>query len=108
MNPCQRSQFRSVAEFAEPLPPGTEARLFGLLKPPSYEVNLYAEVPVDSNAMTLRLTIDDYPRAFTYRVPCSRGSLDLPEELDLLQMRILDMPDGKLFQAPRQADSDQL
>lgn len=89
------------AEIVEPLPPGTESQLDGELKAPQYEANLFVKVPSDdSRTLTLRLHVDDFPRAFVYRVPIGVQALDIPEELDLREIRIQSPKAGKVYTAP--------
>jgi hypothetical protein len=44
--------------------------------------------------------VDDYPRAFSYRVPLGTSSINLPEEIDLLEIRITAPPAGQAYRAP--------
>jgi hypothetical protein len=53
--------------------------------------------------VTLRLTVDDYPRAIFYRVPTSGETSDVPEDLDSLAVRIVGLPDGNVYKPPTQS-----
>ena len=56
---------RVECEFVEPLMPDAENRLAGVVEAPTFEANLYAEVPSGSGRrMTLYLHVDGVPRAF--------------------------------------------
>ncbi len=89
------------ADFAKPLPAGTQAQLDGEINEPDYAANLFAEVPaVLGKKLTLRLTVDGYPREFVYHVPCGVQSSDVPEETDLREIRILSPSADKAFKAP--------
>lgn len=88
-------------DVVEPLPPGTESQLDGEIKSPQYEANLFVDVPSDDpRTLTLRINVDDFPRAFVYRVPIGVQSVDIPEELDLREIRILSPRPGKIYTAP--------
>jgi hypothetical protein len=87
-------------QIVEPLPPGGEARLDGILTPSQPELFLYCEVPFDlQRVVTLQIHVDRYPRAFVYRVPCGADALDI-SEAEPLALRILSPPPGKAFAAP--------
>ncbi|MCO6456238.1 MAG: carboxypeptidase regulatory-like domain-containing protein, partial [Pirellulaceae bacterium] len=89
------------AEIVEPLPQTVQARLEGELKAPDYQAVLYANIPaVPRRTVTLRVHVDDYPRAFVFRVPCGVHSRSLPEEEHLMQVRIVSPQANKAFQAP--------
>jgi hypothetical protein len=88
-------------EIADPLPADAEVRLDGELKAPAYEANLYAEVQSAlGRVVPVRLHVDGYPRAFVYRVPCNAQMVDIPEEADLLAVRIASLPRGLVYKAP--------
>jgi hypothetical protein len=50
--------------------------------------------------VTLALSVDDYPRAIYYRVPVSGETSDIPEDLDLLAVRIAALPEGAIYKPP--------
>ena len=57
-----------------------EGKLKGTIQFPDNRARLFVNVPVrPAREVVLRLNIDDYPRAFTFRVPCGEPSRDLPE-----------------------------
>ena len=90
-----------TCEFPEPLARGTEAQLQGRIQPPDYQARLYVEAPAsESRVQTLYLTIDGYPRAFVYRVPCGPPAVDLPEAADVLEARITAPAEGTMLKAP--------
>lgn len=85
-----------------PVPPaGTQTRLDGELTAPDYEANLYADiVPDPGKTLTVRISVDGYPRAFIYRVPLGMASPDVAESLDLREVRILAPLSGAAYKAP--------
>jgi hypothetical protein len=88
-------------ELLGDVPPAVEARLDGHLKAPDFEADLFAGVPAEvGRVLTLRLDVDGYPRAFIYRVPCHDGSVDLPEVIDLLDLRVTSPPTGLALKTP--------
>jgi hypothetical protein len=89
------------ADIATPLPPGTQAQLDADVKAPDYVANLFCELPADAaKVVTVRLTVDGYPRAFVYHVPCGIQSSDLAEETDLREVRILSPAAETAYRAP--------
>ena len=92
------AEIKVRAQFVEPLAEDAERRLDGELRSPHYAADLYAEVESSPQRVaTVRLDIDGYPRAFVFRVPCSSHSTELPEERDLLDVRITDLPNGRNY-----------
>jgi hypothetical protein len=92
---------RIHAEIVAPLPPGTQAQLDAELKAPDYVANLFCELPADAGkVVTVRLTVDGYPRAFVYHVPLGIQSSDLAEETDLREIRILAPEVEAAYKAP--------
>ncbi len=92
---------RIRGEIAEPLPVDAERQLDGVLHRGKDEAELYVEIPQSPGQfVTLRLTIDDYPRAIYYRVPIGGETSDIPEELDLLAVRIAGLPAGTIYKPP--------
>lgn len=89
------------AEFVTALTSDAESRLEGTIEAPSFAASLYAEVPEGADReATVYLHVDEFPRAFVYRVPCDAHSLDIPPEEDLVAVRITDLPDGTVFGVP--------
>jgi hypothetical protein len=75
------------------------------LKSPATEAELFVEVPSAAGKfVTLRLTVDDYPRAIFFRVPCSGETSDVPEDLDLPRLTSRSCPRDDL-QAAAAGDS---
>ncbi len=92
---------RVRAEIVPPLPTGAESELDGHLDPSQEELHLMAEVPPESGkVLTVRLSVDGYPRAFVYRVPCGVQSSEVPEETDLREVRITSPDADAAFKAP--------
>jgi hypothetical protein len=88
-------------EFPEPLARGTVAKLQGTITAPDYNAGLFIEAPLsESRVQRVYLTVDGYPRAFVYDVPCTRASTDLPEAGDLLEAVILSPTDAAMLKAP--------
>jgi hypothetical protein len=65
------------------------------------QAKLFINVPaVPPRTVTLYLNIDDYPRAFVYRVPCGAQSVDLPEAADLMDARLANINTTGTYQKP--------
>ena len=89
------------ADLVPPPPAGTQTRLDGEMTAPDYEAELYADIiPDPGKTLTLRISIDGYPRAFVYHVPLGAESPDVPESLDLREVRILLPLSGAAYKAP--------
>lgn len=92
---------RVHCEVLDPIPNEAERRLDGQLLAPNYETNLFVEVGDEPGRfVTIALRVDDYPRAFIYRVPCSAVAIDIPEDTDALGVEILQMTLGTQYKAP--------
>lgn len=92
---------RVACQVVEPLPAGTQARLSDELRAPDYAANLWIEAPLDpARVVTLTLSVDDYPRAFIFRVPCQETGKAIPAEEDWLAARVNAPADGAAFRAP--------
>lgn len=90
------------AHFAEPLPPGTQAKLAGRLQAPEFETELYADVPrSNAGVVNVNVDIDRYPRAFVFRVPCNTHAERISEETTMQAIRILEPLRRDAFGAPR-------
>jgi len=86
------------AEFVEPLEEAAERRLDGELRAPDFATDLYAEIEsAPQRTATVQLHVDGYPRAFVFRVPCWVHSVELPEQRDLLDVRITQLPQGRNY-----------
>ena len=86
------------AEFVEPLEEAAERRLEGELRAPDFATDLYAEIEsAPQRIATVQLHVDGYPRAFVYRVPCWAHSVELPEQRDLLDVRVVQLPQGRNY-----------
>ncbi len=92
---------RIHGDLAQPIPTEAERQLDAILKPGESEAELFVDVDATTGAfVTLRLTIDDYPRAMYFRVPTTGETSDLPEDLDLLSVRVTELPDGTVYKQP--------
>jgi len=88
-------------DILEPLPPDAERQLDAVLKPGDAEAEMYVEVPAAAGrVVTLRLTVDGYPRAIYYRVPTSGETSDIAEDLDTLAARVIELPKGAVYKPP--------
>ncbi|MFO0818868.1 MAG: hypothetical protein U1A77_13055 [Pirellulales bacterium] len=93
--------YRVSAEFPETLPPGTEAQLEGVVNAPGYEATLYAAIPTEVQRMvTVHLRVDDYPRAFSWRIDCGRTATKISPATDMLGVRITSPAAGASYRAP--------
>lgn len=92
---------RIHGDLAEPIPTEAERQLDAVLKPGDNEAELFVQVDSEPGGfVTLRLSIDDYPRAMYFRVPISGETSDVPEDLDLLAIRVTELPEGVVYKHP--------
>jgi len=92
---------RVACETLEPLPTGTQARLSDELRAPDYRAELWIQAPLDpARVVTLSLSVDDYPRAFLFRVPCQESGRDLAPEDDLMAIRVKSPVMDTAYKAP--------
>jgi hypothetical protein len=92
---------RIRGEIDPPLAVDAERQLDAVLNARTGEAELFAEIPsAAGRTVTLQLTIDDYPRAISFRVPCVGETADVPEDMDLLAARILGLPKGAIYKPP--------
>ena len=90
-----------VCEVAGELAAGTQGKLRDTLHATKPQANLFVNVPATpSQQVTLYLHVDDYPRAFVYRVPTGGQSVDIPELTDLTEVRLIQPETIAGFQAP--------
>lgn len=88
-------------DILEPLPPDAERQLDAVLRPGDAEAEMHVEVPAAAGrVVTLRLTVDGYPRAIYFRVPTSGETSDIAEDLDTLEARIVELPKGTVYKPP--------
>ena len=88
-------------DILEPLPADSERQLDAVLNPGDAEAEMHVEVPAAAGrVVTLRLTVDGYPRAIYFRVPCSGETSDVSEDLDTLAARIVELPKGDVYKPP--------
>lgn len=89
------------AQIIEALPIDAERELEGEIVPPNFEARLF--VAVESQAekfVTMHLSVDDYPRAFIFRIPCSENTTELPPILDAMAASITAPKSGSAYQSP--------
>ena len=61
------------AEIVEPLPLDAERELEGQIAAPNFEARLFVSVPSQPEKfLTMQISVDDYPRAFTFRIPAPK------------------------------------
>ncbi|MDZ4782199.1 MAG: hypothetical protein SGJ19_18280 [Planctomycetia bacterium] len=95
---------RVACETLEPLPTGTQARLSDELRAPDYRAQLWIEAPLDpARVVTLAISVDGYPRAFLFRVPCQESGSDLAPVDDVLAIRVKAPATDAAFHAPASA-----
>ena len=88
-------------DILEPLPPDAERQLDATLLPGDSQAEMHVEVPAATGrVVTLRLTVDGYPRAIYFRVPTSGETSDIPEDLDTLAARVVELPKGTIYKPP--------
>ncbi len=92
---------RVHVEVLDPIPSEAERRLDGQILAPNFETQLFVEVADEPGRyVNIAITVDDYPRAFLYRVPCSAIALDVPEDTDAVKVSLDPLPKGTLYKAP--------
>ena len=87
---------------------GKPLRARAVLTSPDAEDILVAEVPpATDRVVPLSLTVDGYPRAFVYSVPCDRRREDVPAnaDADLREIRILSPKGEAAFASPLTNDA---
>ena len=90
--------FRIECDFAVPLPRGTQARLEDVITPSKREAVLYADVAVSAaREEWLYLHVDDYPRAFVFRVPLWVSARGVPPVRNLSRIQILEPTAGAAY-----------
>jgi hypothetical protein len=93
---------RVSAELAEPIAPDAERQLAALLRPGQPPAEMFVEVPSAAGRVAnLRISVDGFPRAFLYQVPCSGDVADVAEDLEVLAVNLPPLPDGTIYQPPR-------
>ncbi|MCC6507995.1 MAG: hypothetical protein IT423_02735, partial [Pirellulaceae bacterium] len=76
------------------VPQGTEMQMDGLFSD-SQGVKLYCQLPVTAPAeLTFALDIDDFPRAFVFKVPCWRTQTNIPYQSGDQRIRIVQPEPG--------------
>lgn len=89
------------AEILEPIPDDATRELDADLVGPVFEAKLFVEaVSQLGKTLTLRISVDEYPRAFTFRVPCQGNTGYLPEVLDAMSTVITSPKPQTAFQSP--------
>ncbi|HTN74911.1 MAG TPA: carboxypeptidase-like regulatory domain-containing protein [Pirellulaceae bacterium] len=94
-----REGVRVHADFASALAAGAQARTSDVVSGAG-EVLLTGEIPPQAGrTVTVSIDVDDYPRAFTFDVPCfgERDNIAARERVDLEVARL---PSGKSYKAP--------
>ncbi|WP_010585272.1 carboxypeptidase-like regulatory domain-containing protein [Schlesneria paludicola] len=92
---------RIHAETVEPIADDAARELDADLAGPGFEAKMFVEVASRlEKAITLRLNVDDYPRAFTFRVPCQGNTGYLPEVLDAMSTSITFPKPQSSYQSP--------
>jgi hypothetical protein len=88
-------------ELVEPREEASASQLSGVLQAPAFETRLFAEVPSrPGKVVHLRLHVDDYPRAFLYRLRCDVPATTIPELVDAAEVRITAPAAGAVFRSP--------
>ncbi|MGC1275209.1 MAG: hypothetical protein WBC44_16005 [Planctomycetaceae bacterium] len=92
---------RVSCEVVEPLPVEVARRLEGIITPDGKPAELFVETSgLRADAVTLRLSVDGYPRAFLYRVPLSGSRDDVPPETGSAAVRIIAPSPGASYRSP--------
>jgi hypothetical protein len=92
---------RIHGEVLEPLATDAERQLDAVLTSAHSSAELFVETPSEADqAVTLQLTVDDDPRALYFRVPTAGETGDIPEDLDVLAVRVIELPDGAVYKPP--------
>ena len=92
---------RVHAEVVESIPDDAARELDAEILAPGFQAKLFLEVGSrPEKIVTLRLSVDDYPRAFTFRVPCTGNTGDVPEVLDGMAVMITSPKPQHAYQSP--------
>jgi hypothetical protein len=92
---------RVRAEMVPELPEASLRRLDTLVEAPRYRGHLFAELPAAPQEESwLFLHVDDYPRAFAYRVGRDRYQADIPQDDQGLRIHVQDLPNGTVYRTP--------
>jgi hypothetical protein len=95
-----RGRVKVECDLADDTDAAAEGKLRDFLTAPKYEARLFVNVLADPpREVMLYLNVDDYPRAFVYRVPIGSGVADQPEGVADAQVRLLKAVPGE-YQAP--------
>ena len=85
----------------EPLPDDASRELEAEIGSPDFEARMFADVAArPEKSVTLQLSVDDYPRAFIFRVPCETNTGNLPAVTDELAVVITASQTRAMFQSP--------
>ncbi|MEI8019537.1 MAG: carboxypeptidase-like regulatory domain-containing protein [Schlesneria sp.] len=89
------------ANLIEAIPEDAARELEADLAAPSFEARMFVEVPTGpEKIVTLQLSVDDYPRAFTFRVPCHGNTGNLPAITNEMGVTISSPAEKKCYQTP--------
>ena len=92
---------RVRCDIAEPLSVPIQGRLAGVIQAPNYATELIALLPdALSGELTLQVDVDDYPRAFLFRVPLGVQQRTIPQWTDVMRVRITEPLPNAAFLAP--------
>jgi len=92
---------RVQAEFSGDVPAGREIHLDAEISAQHPQAVMHAGMPaVRDRVVTVQLNVDGYPRAFVYDVPCWAQIADVPEKVDLMDVRLTGLPRGQVYKAP--------
>jgi hypothetical protein len=89
------------ANFGDALATGAQARTEDVVQGPQYAGLLYGEIPPEQGrVVTVHVDVDDYPRAFTFAVPCFADATNIVEQTDRISLEVVRLPQGIAYQAP--------
>ncbi len=92
---------RVRCDIAEPLTMPIQGRMAGVIQAPTYSAELNAFLPDGLRGeLTLQVHVDDYPRAFLFRVPLDVQQRSIPQWTDVMQVRITEPLPNAAFLAP--------
>jgi Carboxypeptidase regulatory-like domain len=89
------------ANLIEAIPEDAARELEADLTAPSFVARMFVEVsPGAEKIVTLQLSVDDYPRAFTFRVPCQGNTGILPAVTNEMGVAISSPAEKTCYQTP--------
>jgi hypothetical protein len=96
------SGMRIKCDVQEGISSQQEKRLEADLRAPGYSAQLYAHLSASApREVTVAIDVDDYPRAFVFRIPRNSSATEIQPADDMMNVRITSPDSGTAYRAPR-------